>query len=100
MPAPVLSRPPEPEMTPPRVSWVPVTLTALLPVMAIGAVTLLVPVLVAKVPLFKVIGSATPVTLRRSKVAPALTVVPAELAPNAAGSVMAKVPASTTVAPV
>ena len=89
-----------PEITPLRVNSVPVTLTALLPVIVMGAVTLLVPVLVAKVPPFRVIGSATPVTLRRSKVPPVFTVVPAELAPRAPALVIAKVPASTTVAPV
>ena len=68
--------------------------------MLIGAVTLLVPVLVAKVPPAKVMGSATPVTLRRSKVPPVFTVVPAELEPKAPALVIAKVPASTVVAPV
>ena len=100
MPAPSLSRLPVPEITPLRVSSAPSTSTALAPVMLIGAVTLLLPVLVAKVPPFKVIGSATPVTLRRSNVPPVFTVVPAEPAPKAPASVMAKVPASTVVAPV
>ena len=100
MPAPSFSRLPLPEMTPSRVSWVPSTSTVLAPEILIGAVTLLVPVLVANVPPARVIGSATPVTLRRSKVPPVFTVVPAVPVPKAAALVMAKVPASTVVAPV
>ena len=83
-----------------RVSSVPSTSIVVAPEMLIGTVTLLAPVLVAKVPPAKVIGSATPVTLRRSKVPPVLTVVPAELEPKALALVMAKVPPLTVVAPV
>ena len=60
--------------------------------MVIGAVTLLVPVLVDKVPPLKVIGSATPVTFCKSSVPPLLTVVPPAVVPKAAALVIAKVP--------
>ena len=75
------------------VNCVPSTSIVLKPLMVIGAVTLLLPVLTAKVPPLSVIGSAT-VTLRRSKLAPPLTVVPEPEAeePKALALVIAKVP--------
>ena len=100
VPLPSFSRLPLPEMTPLRVNSVPSTSTVLAPEILIGAVTLLVPVLVARVPPARVIGSATPVTLRRSKVPPVFTVVLAEPDPKAPALVIAKVPALTVVAPV
>ena len=100
VPLPVLSIPPAPDTILLKVSRLPVTSIVLLVVKATGAVKLLIPVLVAKVPPDKVIGSATPVTLRRSKVAPLLTVVPAELDPNDPALVIARIPTSTVVAPV
>ena len=84
----------------PIVNSAPSTSMVLAPVMVIGAVTLLVPVLTAKVPPFKVIGSANPVTFRKSRVAPPLTVVPADEAPRASALVIARVPPSTVVVPV
>ena len=71
----------------------------LAPVMVIGLVTLLLPVLTAKVPPLSVIGSATPVTFCRSKVPPLLTVVAPAVEPKAAASVMASVPPLMVVAP-
>ena len=63
-------------------------------------VTLLVPVLADKVPPFKVIGSATPVTLRKSRVPPVLTVVLPVVVPKAEALVTTRVPALTMMFPV
>ena len=71
----------------------------LFPTRLIGPVMLLSPVLADKVPPFKLIGSATPVTPRRSSVPPVLTVVAPEVVPKAAASVMAIVPPLILVAP-
>ena len=99
MPAPVLSILPVPDTTSVSVNCVPSTSIELLPVTTSGLVTLLLPVLAESVPPLIVIGSATPVTPRRSSVPPAFTVVAPEVVPKAAASVMAMVPPLIVVAP-
>ena len=102
VPAPVLSKLPVPEITLLIVNEVPSTSTVLLllPTRLIAPVMLLLPVLADNEPPFKLIGSATPVTPRRSSVPPVFTVVAPEVAPKAAASVMAIMPPLMLVAPV
>ena len=100
VPAPVLSKLPVPDTMPVSVNCAPSTSIALLPEITNGLVTLLLPVLVDSVPPFTVMGTVTPVTLRKSNVPPAFTVVAPEVAPKAEASVMAIVPPLMLVAPV
>ena len=100
VPGPVLSKLPVPEIVSVMVSCVPPTSIVLLPETTSGLVTLLLPELVDSVPPLIVIGSATPVTPRRSSVPPVFTVVAPEVAPKAAESVIAIVPPLMLVAPV
>ena len=100
MPVPVLVSALAPLITPLTVSWVPATLSVLSAPRATLPARLPEPALLASVPPLSVIASA-PITMPfTSSMAPAATVVPPAVLPNAAALPALSVPALMLVTPV